>query len=151
MKDTKKAKKAKPAKAKKPAKKVKAKKTTKKVSKPKKAAKAKTKPKKTKVKTKKAKPAKKAKSKKTKKAKGASAISASTKAQVNLVEHPVLKIKPITNLSSEEQHQVLENLRALAKSQTTFADKYYVLDSGLVVMIATSKKDIRGIKKYLRR
>lgn len=145
MKDTKKAKKAKPAKTKKPAKKVKAKKTTKKAAKPK------TKPKKTKVKTKKVKPAKKAKSKKTKKAKGASAISASTKAQVNLVEHPVLKIKPITNLSSEEQHQVLENLRALAKSQTTFADKYYVLDSGLVVMIATSKKDIRGIKKYLRR
>jgi|GEM_PF-989817 len=150
MKDTKKTKKVKPAKAKKPAKKVKAKKTTKKVAKPKKAAKTKSKPKKTKVKAKKAKPAK-AKSKKTKKAKGASAISASTKAQVNLVEHPVLKIKPITNLSSEEQHQVLENLRALAKSQTTFADKYYVLDSGLVVMIATSKKDIRGIKKYLRR
>jgi len=146
----KKTKKAKPAKTKKPAKKVKAKKTAKKVAKPKKATKSKTK--KTKVKASKAdKKSKKAKSKKSKNAKGATAISASTKAQVNLVEHPVLKIKPITNLSSEEQHQVLENLRALAKSQTTFADKYYVLDSGLVVMIATSKKDIRGIKKYLRR
>jgi len=146
----KKTKKAKPAKTKKPAKKVKAKKTAKKVAKPKKATKSKTK--KTKVKASKAnKKTKKAKSKKSKNAKGATAISASTKAQVNLVEHPVLKIKPITNLSSEEQHQVLENLRALAKSQTTFADKYYVLDSGLVVMIATSKKDIRGIKKYLRR
>jgi len=134
----------------KPAKKVKAKKTAKKAAKPKKATKSKTK--KPKVKTSKAdKKSKKAKSKKSKNAKGATAISASTKAQVNLVEHPVLKIKPITNLSSEEQHQVLENLRALAKSQTTFADKYYVLDSGLVVMIATSKKDIRGIKKYLRR
>ncbi|MCL8212490.1 hypothetical protein [Mesoplasma whartonense] len=146
----KKTKKAKPAKTKKPAKKVKAKKTAKKVAKPKKATKSKTK--KTKVKASKAdKKSKKTKSKKSKNAKGATAISASTKAQVNLVEHPVLKIKPITNLSSEEQHQVLENLRALAKSQTTFADKYYVLDSGLVVMIATSKKDIRGIKKYLRR
>ncbi|MCL8211393.1 hypothetical protein LD125_00488 [Mesoplasma sp. JKS002658] len=146
----KKTKKAKPAKTKKPAKKVKAKKTAKKVAKPKKATKSKTK--KPKVKASKAnKKTKKAKSKKSKNAKGATAISASTKAQVNLVEHPVLKIKPITNLSSEEQHQVLENLRALAKSQTTFADKYYVLDSGLVVMIATSKKDIRGIKKYLRR
>jgi len=146
----KKTKKAKPAKTKKPAKKVKAKKTAKKVAKPKKATKSKTK--KSKVKASKAdKKSKKAKSKKSKNAKGATAISASTKAQVNLVEHPVLKIKPITNLSSEEQHQVLENLRALAKSQTTFADKYYVLDSGLVVMIATSKKDIRGIKKYLRR
>ncbi|MCL8213388.1 hypothetical protein LD119_00316 [Mesoplasma sp. JKS002660] len=146
----KKTKKAKPAKTKKPAKKVKAKKTAKKVAKPKKPTKSKTK--KTKVKASKAdKKSKKAKSKKSKNAKGATAISASTKAQVNLVEHPVLKIKPITNLSSEEQHQVLENLRALAKSQTTFADKYYVLDSGLVVMIATSKKDIRGIKKYLRR
>jgi len=146
----KKTKKAKPAKTKKPAKKVKAKKTAKKVAKPKKATKSKTK--KPKVKVSKAdKKTKKAKSKKSKNAKGATAISASTKAQVNLVEHPVLKIKPITNLSSEEQHQVLENLRALAKSQTTFADKYYVLDSGLVVMIATSKKDIRGIKKYLRR
>jgi len=146
----KKTKKTKPAKTKKPAKKVKAKKTAKKVAKPKKAAKSKTK--KPKVKASKAnKKTKKAKSKKSKNAKGATAISASTKAQVNLVEHPVLKIKPITNLSSEEQHQVLENLRALAKSQTTFADKYYVLDSGLVVMIATSKKDIRGIKKYLRR
>jgi len=146
----KKTKKAKPAKTKKPAKKVKAKKTAKKAAKPKKATKSKTK--KPKVKASKAdKKTKKAKSKKSKNAKGATAISASTKAQVNLVEHPVLKIKPITNLSSEEQHQVLENLRALAKSQTTFADKYYVLDSGLVVMIATSKKDIRGIKKYLRR
>lgn len=100
------------------------------------------------------KPAKVAKAKKGPKnadAKLASSISATTKAQINSIEHPVLKIKPITNLSSEEQHQVLDNLATLAQAQTTFADKYYVLDNGLVVMIATSKKDVRGIKKYLRR